>query len=139
MEERKNFVIDGREYHSLEEVPEQYRELVRRAEQNPGKGVHVTFHRSFKFKVNGKEYDRAEDLPEAARKLLEDKDRDGIPDALEGLIPKDAGNAPSPAPAARDGEPSPPSLIREDPSNRYLLLVPAFAAAGFLAYYFFLK
>ena len=88
----EKFVINGREYGSLDEMPEAERALfiaARRAMESPGGGgaikqeqaVIETVNGVAKYTVNGREYDSLEAVPEAERKLLQE---------LELAMPADA-------------------------------------------------
>jgi hypothetical protein len=93
------YTINGVSYDRLEDVPPHLRPLV---DDRDGNGIPDAFERLFppnfapevkmahvvsrKFLVNSVEYERLEDLPPDVRALLEDKNADGLPDALEGLM-----------------------------------------------------
>lgn len=102
---RNHIVIDGRVYNSVDEMPPEVRAKYEQAmsafkDENrdgapdvfeafstPQVVTNVT-----KFVVDGMEYDSIEDLPPEARAKYEqamgmlDKDRNGIPDFMEGLM-----------------------------------------------------
>lgn len=173
---RTHIVIDGKVYKSLGEMPPEVRakyEQAMRALKDENRDGSPDASEAFstpqvvtnvtKFVVDGMEYDNIEDLPPEARAKYEqamgmlDKDRNGIPDFMEGLM-----NATSPAtpPASNYGTAVPrrstlPSaqrkpattapVIAPDTSNGwmlalaviFLLLLCAAGAAG--VWYFFLS
>lgn len=86
------YIINGKEYTRLEDVPEEFRALLQKAEDEAlqgkvsGDADAPQFQVSkeiTKYVVNGKEYERVEDMPENVRKIFEDKNQNGIPDILE--------------------------------------------------------
>jgi hypothetical protein len=74
---KKKYIVNGKEYHSLEDVPPEFRTLV---EKGPPLASGIT---SAKFEVNGKVYDRVEDMPPEYQAIFADKNGNGIPDILE--------------------------------------------------------
>lgn len=87
------YIINGKEYTRLEDVPEEFRALLQKAEEEAlqGKASGDAEAPQFqvnkkitKYIVNGKEYERVEDMPDDVRKIFEDKNQNGIPDILEG-------------------------------------------------------
>ena len=81
--ESTRIVINGKEYHSLDEVPEQYRALL---QDTDGDGVpdvlqgatsqriqvaRVVRNGKTTYTYNGQEYERIEELPAEARNFLE--------------------------------------------------------------------
>jgi hypothetical protein len=96
------FVINGTEYRSLDEMPEEYRALFR-DEDRDGRPDWVqarmeqirdgafsarlevrTVNGKTTYRVGDKEYGSYEELPEQYRALCEDRDGDGMPDAFTG-------------------------------------------------------
>lgn len=138
-------IMDGRTYHSVDEMPpevraryEQAMESVRKetpqASQPDPSASFLTS--SMKFVVDGKEYDRIEDLSPEARAKYEqamsmlDKNHNGMPDILEGMlgmsssIPDQPGTTVPSAPrsASRPTAPASPT-IAPDTSNGWMLVL----------------
>ncbi len=68
---RKKFTINGKEYDSIEEVPEPYRALVQNLNDSgkpTSKGLQDP---QIKYKINGKEYNSIEEIPEEYRELVQ--------------------------------------------------------------------
>ncbi|MEW6285548.1 MAG: hypothetical protein AB1509_04935 [Chloroflexota bacterium] len=160
-------VIDGKTYHSVDEMPAEVRaryeqaaaSLRREAPQASQPAPSASILTSgMKFVVDGKEYNRIEDLPPEARAKYEqamsmlDKNRNGTPDILEGMLgmssppPAQAGTAVSPSPRRASRPPTPASpAIAPDTANGWMLVL----LGGFLAvlclllaagiWYFFLR
>lgn len=147
----RHIVIDGKVYHSVDEMPPEVRARYERAAaslpadmpQMPQPAPSTSMMTGgMTFVVDGKEYHRIEDLPPEARAKYEqamgmlDRNRNGMPDILEGMLgapPQttvSTGTAPSsaPQPASRPPMPAPPA-IAPDTSNGWLLLL----LGGFLA------
>jgi hypothetical protein len=98
------FVINGTEYQSLDEVPDECRPLFE-DEDRDGRPDWVqarmdqirdgarsatlevrTVNGKTTYKAGGKEYGSYEELPERYRGLCEDRDGDGMPDAFAGTL-----------------------------------------------------
>lgn len=83
--ESKKFIVNGVEYNSIDEVPEEFKNLVFGVDKNL-KDIKIDSKVvNFKYKINGKEYNSIEELPENLRKFVEDKNQNGIPDFLENI------------------------------------------------------
>lgn len=146
-------VIDGKTYHSVDEMPPEVRARYEQAaaslrRESPQASQPVSpasiMTSGMKFVVDGKEYNRIEDLPPEARAKYEqamnmlDKNRNGMPDILEGMFgmssppPVQTDAAISPPPAVRPASPPPASAaptITPDTSNGWMLIL----LGGFLA------
>ncbi len=114
---KTTYNINGKEYHSLEEVPEEFRRLL---EDKDGDGCPdwiqsqvgqtggyvsragfemTTVNGVTTYKVGDREYRSLDEMPLEHRTLFEDRDGDGIPDAF--------------------GKPGPPSTAFEDNAASY--------------------
>ncbi len=123
---RTKIKINGKEYNSPEEMPEDVRNLYERALANRGTStptLKVTTNSKITF--NGQSYNSVEEMPEEIRRIYEsvmsaiDKDHDGIPDSMQA-----DNSMPSPSsPIAPIS--SQPSVIEPDKSNRNLLILIA--------------
>jgi hypothetical protein len=139
--DNKKFIVNGKEYASIEDVPEEFRGLVKAAQEKAGQAgapVQFSVQKKFKFKVNGQEYDSVEEMPEAARRLFTDRNGNGVPDILED-IPQVGHPAPIIRRSAARVQPNVPVLIKEGSSSRVFLVVAVFAAAALLGYFLFMK
>ncbi len=87
---KRKIKVNGKEYDSLEEVPEQFRQTVQHALDSAGApGVHR------KITVNGVGYDSVEAMPPDARRLYEDALK-----KADETGPRSSADAPSPIPNA---------------------------------------
>jgi len=84
------FVINGVEYSSLDEVPEEHRQVIRDAMKTAevaGAGV----HHNVSISVNGQDFSNLVDLSESQRaiiaQVLADRDGDGVPDIIASIAP----------------------------------------------------
>ena len=68
---KRKFRINGEEYGSLKEMPEDVRATVRKAMDNPGASSKGTQSESSKIVFNGVEYASVDDMPTYARNLYE--------------------------------------------------------------------
>jgi hypothetical protein len=68
---KRKFRINGKEYGSPEEMPEDVRATVRKAMDNPGASSGGTQSESSKIVFNGVEYASVDDMPTYARNLYE--------------------------------------------------------------------
>jgi hypothetical protein len=73
-------VINGKEYHSWDEVPEECRKLLKMKSADLRM---ITKNGVTTYQVADKEYPRLEDVPVEYRALFEDRDGDGKPDFLK--------------------------------------------------------
>lgn len=115
---------------------------------------------SMKFVVNGQEFNSLDDLPPEARATYEqamgnlDKNRNGIPDFVEGMIGMTAGvqtpvepyPQPRPTPPSASYNPQPASpTITPDTSNGWMLALAGIVLLGFCfigaigIWYFFMR
>ncbi len=63
----RKFVINGKEYHSLDEVPPDVRDAVKKALESPTGPVRL--HTNIAF--NGRQYDNADAAPDGVREIYE--------------------------------------------------------------------
>ena len=138
-----HIVIDGRVYTSVDEMPPevraQYEQAMRALQDENRDGAPDIFEAPSspqivtnltKFVVDGMEYDRLEDLPPEARARYEqamgmlDKDRNGIPDFMEGFM-NAADQTPPPASAYGTAAPRRPAL--SNPQRKPISPTPAIA------------
>ena len=116
LEVKKKFVVDGREYDSIEEVPEQFRGAIENALASRGPATVIKF--------NGKPLEGVEELPAPFRLIV------------GGLADMAAKHAEEQAEAdARKGAPrwSAPEAVRPEPiiGIRTILVVIALTALAF--------
>lgn len=169
--DQKIIVIDGKTYNSVNDMPPDVRAKYEKAmsafrDENRD-GTPDVFEASsssqvvantMKFVVDGREYNRIEDLPPEARAKYEqamgmlDKNQNGIPDFVEGMIgmtPQTpvAPNIPpraNPRPASRVPQTASPT-VSPDTSNGWMLVLAGgllsllCAAGAFGVWYFFLR
>lgn len=126
---RKKFVVNGKEYGSLAELPEALREAVEQANASGGPS-----HTRGKITINGQEFESADAIPPDLRPLV-----DGVMKEIEA-----AGAAPAalPAPAATVRVEGYPAFAAEPDGTgsllpRWLTVAIAVAAAA-AVYYFFI-
>ncbi len=146
------YTINGKEYTRLEDVPEEFRAMLQKAEdealqgKTSGDAQNPQFQVSkkiTKYVVNGKEYNSLEEMPEDIRKIFEDKNQNGIPDILEdtGLktefkkevkfsVKKETKAPSALSSGAKDPFAPPPS------QDKLKLFVFALAVVGFIVFYF---
>ncbi|MCK6540765.1 MAG: hypothetical protein L6Q26_11985 [Anaerolineales bacterium] len=138
-----HIVIDGRVYNSVEEMPPEVRAKYEQAIsafkdenrdgapdvfESPSSSQVVT--NVTKFVVDGVEYDRLEDLPPEARARYEktmgmlDKDRNGIPDFVEGFM---NATEQTPPPASAYGTAAPRQSTFSNPQRKPISPTPALA------------
>jgi hypothetical protein len=167
----KLIVIDGKTYNSVNEMPPEvrarYEQAVRSLGDEDRDGRTDIFDAAppapvmsggMKFVVDGREYTSIEDLPPEARAKYEqamgilDKNQDGMPDFLEGMLGKafqtpaqpGAPATPAPRPALRIPQTASPT-ISPDTSNGWMLVITGgllllLCAAGAVGvWYFFLR
>jgi hypothetical protein len=70
---RNTFIVNGQEYSSLDEVPEEFRSLMA---DMPMAGQPIG---SVRYEVSRRKFSRLEDIPEEFKGLLEGKNGNGIP------------------------------------------------------------
>ena len=90
---KRKIKVNGKEYDSLEEVPEQFRQTVQHALDSAGApGVHR------KITVNGVGYDSVEAMPPDERRLYEDalKKAEGVAQLTGADAPRPLPDAPVP-------------------------------------------
>lgn len=167
----KLIVIDGKTYNNVSEMPPEvrarYEQAMRGLEDVNRDGTPDVFTAATpvpvmssgrRFVVDGREYNSIEDLPPEARAKYEqamgilDKDQNGMPDFLEGMLGKalqtpaqpGAPATPSPRPALRIPQTASPTISPDTSSGwtlvllgGFLLFVCAAGAAG--VWYFFLR
>lgn len=164
-------VIDGRTYTSVNEMPPdvraKYEKAMSKLKDQDRDGRPDVFDAASsarvvsstnRFVVDGREYNSLEDLPPEARARYEqamgmlDKNQNGIPDFVEGMIgmtPRAPAAPGSPArtnprPASRVPQPASPT-ISPDTSNGWMLLLAGglllllCAAGAFGVWYFLLR
>jgi hypothetical protein len=134
LRESTRIVINGQEYHSLDEVPEHYRDLLR---DDDGDGVpdvlegastsrmqvaRVVRNGKTTYTCNGKQFERIEDLPPEARRFLENQTTPGAAQM------KAAPAHPTQRPAQRP-EPPGQSVAPLPGSSRLPALLAAVVAA----------
>jgi hypothetical protein len=164
-------VIDGKTYTSPNEMPPdvraKYEKAMRPLRDQDRDGVPDLFNAASstqvvsstnKFVVDGREYKGIEDLPPEARAKYEqamgmlDKNRNGIPDFVEGMLgmtPQAPASPnkpapPTPRPASRVPQTASPT-ISPDTSNGWMLVLAGVfllllcAASAFGVWYFLLR
>lgn len=167
----KLIVIDGQTYNNVSEMPPEVRARYEQAMRSLGDedrdGMPDVFTAAapapvmssgMKFVVDGREYNSIDDLPPEARAKYEqamgilDKNQDGMPDFLEGMLGKalltpaqpGAPAAPTPRPALRIPQSASPTIAPET-SNGWTLVIAGgllllLCAAGAVGvWYFFLR
>ncbi len=120
---KRKFRINGKEYGSLEEMPEDVRAIVQKTMDDPGALSGVTHREPSKIVFNGVEYDSVDDMPTYARNLYEQ-----------------AGNARAATQDTSAGQRRPgPKTIEAEPSfsARSIVAVIALIALLLLLYYLF--
>ena len=80
-----SFEIDGKEYHRIEDVPSEYREMFEDKDNN-GIPDHFGGEMTDKVFYDGQFYDSIEDLPAEVREAIRDDNNNGIPDNVEGRL-----------------------------------------------------
>jgi hypothetical protein len=104
MSESPRFIINGKEYGNMEEVPEEFRADLQGAEKSEANSPPVSVEKPVRFKVNGKEYRSADEMPAEIRKLFEDENANSLPDVMEGVAPRELlSHAPCEGPAVASG------------------------------------
>lgn len=140
-----HIVIDGRVYNRVDEMPPevraQYEQAMRAFKDENRDGAPDIFEAPLspqvvtnltKFVVDGVEYDRLEDLPPEARAKYEqamgmlDKDRNGIPDFVEGFI-NATEQTPPPASASAYGTAAPRQSTFSNSQRKPISPAPAIA------------
>lgn len=167
----KLIVIDGKTYNNVSEMPPdvraRYEQAMRGLEDVNRDGTPDVFTAAapvpvmssgMKFVVDGREYNSIEDLPPEARAKYEqamgilDKNQNGMPDFLEGMLGKalqtpaqpGAPAAPSPRPAPSIPQTASPTISPDTSSGWTLVLLGGFllflcAAGAAGVWYFFLR
>ena len=82
------YTINGKTYHSLDEVPKEYRRLLEDTDGSRVAGASFemrTVNGVTTYKVGDREYRSLDEMPPEQRALFEDHDGDGIPDAFGKL------------------------------------------------------
>lgn len=111
MNKYTKYTVNGKEYASLDEMPEEFKSLF--ADQN-GNGISDSMEQLFeklktgrnfsgnlkitqvdgkmKYFLNGKEYDSPDSCPPEFRKIIQDNDGNGIPDVYDSISEKMGGS-----------------------------------------------
>ena len=116
----RKYTINGKEYKSLDEVPEDLRKLVQGVpEQKPG------FSFNLNLTIDGKKRKSLEEMTPEERKIFEDKNLNSVQEILAG---RDHGKG---IPGADNLE-----IIRSESSGRWWFIVGFLTMAGLLVYWF---
>lgn len=143
---KRKFKINGKEYNSIEEMPENIREAFKKAmdsQAGSGHGIHSAVTRS-KITFNGTDYENIDAMPQDVRQLYEkvlraaesgvassDVDMAGI---IGGLLRK-----PDTPGTVRPGDIWNPARVESSFSLRPLIVGVVLLALIFLLYYLFQK
>ena len=134
------FKINGKEYHSMEEVPENMREAVKKAmasRSGSGQAASGITHKKIIF--NGTEYDSVDAMPQDVREIYEKalSSAEGITGLSDGPVPEINGMKRDPAAFGyeqTEGIPQ-PTKFESSFSPRMLIILAGIIALFILVYY----
>jgi hypothetical protein len=127
---KKRFVVNGREYSSAEDMPEDLRQAFKDLKTNPA----VNINASAKIVFNGREYSSVDEMPEDQKEFYErvvntalrgEMPKDGLDNFLKGLSMPKASH-----PASRPIEPESSISIKFTPQTLLMAIMALVALAA---------